>query len=110
MKFDVAGPTGDTDGAPVGHALRQQFVSNLAAAGVHPKAAQILARHPNIPLTMDRYTYLGLLDTSKALDKLPALPSIPPKRRTESCKQPARKRLLRASDRALTKAMRVDAN
>src|SRR5262249_8858535 len=28
-------------------------------------------------LTMDRYTHLGLLDTSNALDKLPALPLSP---------------------------------
>ena len=30
------------------HALRHQFISNLAAAGVHPKEAQTLARHSKI--------------------------------------------------------------
>src|SRR3984957_11478267 len=56
------------------HAIRHQFISNLAAAGVHPKVAQTLARHSTITLTMDRYTHLGLLDQTAALDKLPSLP------------------------------------
>jgi len=56
------------------HALRHQFISNLAAAGVHPKVAQTLARHSTISLTMDRYTHLGLVDQTAALDKLPSLP------------------------------------
>ena len=43
------------------HSLRHQYVSNLAAAGIHPKIAQTLARHSTITLTMDRYTHLGLL-------------------------------------------------
>src|SRR5207245_4402634 len=37
-------------------ALRHQFISNLAAGGVHPKIAQVLARHSTITLTMDHYT------------------------------------------------------
>ncbi len=41
------------------HALRHQFISNLARGGVHPKEAQLLARHSTISLTMDRYTHLG---------------------------------------------------
>ena len=56
------------------HALRHQFISSLAAAGVHPKVAQILARHSTITLTMDRYTHLGLFDQTAALEKLPQLP------------------------------------
>lgn len=56
------------------HALRHHFVSKIAAAGVLPKVVQSLARHSTITMTMDRYTHLGLLDTSNALDKLPALP------------------------------------
>ena len=56
------------------HALRHQFISNLAAAGVHPKVAQALARHSTITLTMNRYTHLGLHDEAAALDKLPQLP------------------------------------
>src|SRR5215472_13523565 len=56
------------------HALRHQFISSLEAAGVHPKVAQILARHSSITLTMDRYTHLGLLNQTAALEMLPALP------------------------------------
>jgi len=56
------------------HALRHLFISSLAAAGVHPKVAQSLARHSTITLTMDRYTHLGVLDQTAALDKLPELP------------------------------------
>ncbi len=57
------------------HALRHQFISNLAAAGVHPKTAQQLARHSSIQLTMDRYTHLAVRDAAGDLDKLPALPT-----------------------------------
>ena len=56
------------------HALRHQFISNLAASGAHPKVAQSLARHSTIALTMDSYTHLGLVDLTAALDKLPGLP------------------------------------
>jgi len=56
------------------HALRHQFISNLARAGAHPKEAQTLARHSTITLTMDRYTHLGMYDLVAALEKLPAIP------------------------------------
>ena len=39
------------------HALRHTFMTNLAIAGVHPKTAQMLARHSTIAMTMDRYTH-----------------------------------------------------
>jgi integrase len=55
------------------HAVRGQFISLLAAKGVHPKVAQILARHSTITLTMDYYTHLDVLDVTGALDKLPGL-------------------------------------
>ncbi len=57
------------------HALRHQYISQLAAAGVHPKTAQTLARHSTIQLTMDRYTHLQASDLTGALDKLPRVPS-----------------------------------
>jgi hypothetical protein len=53
------------------HAVRGQFISSLAAGGVHPKVAQVLARHSTITLTMDHYTHLDVLDVAGALDKLP---------------------------------------
>ncbi len=56
------------------HALRHQYVSNLVAAGIHPKVAQQLARHSTIGLTMDRYTHLSIIDVTLAIDKLPCLP------------------------------------
>ena len=55
------------------HALRHQFISNLAAAGVHPKIAQTLARHSTITLTMDRYTHMAVSDVAGALEHLPKL-------------------------------------
>ena len=48
-------------------------MSNLAAAGVHPKIAQTLARHSSIKTTMDRYTHLYEGDLMAALNKLPDL-------------------------------------
>jgi integrase len=59
------------------HALRHQFISNLARAGVHPKLAQDLARHSDINLTMNAYTHLELQDRAGALEKLPAIPGAP---------------------------------
>ena len=53
------------------HALRHQFISNLAAAGVHPKTAQELARHSDIKLTMNRYTHVFRGELDKAIDLLP---------------------------------------
>jgi integrase len=58
------------------HALRHQYISNLAVAGVHPKLAQVLARHSTITLTMDLYSHVGPADAAAALDELPALPVI----------------------------------
>jgi integrase len=57
------------------HALRGQFISLMAAKGVHPKVAQVLARHSTITLTMDYYTHLDVLDVAGALDKLPGVAS-----------------------------------
>ena len=56
------------------HSLRHRFLSNLARAGVHPKAAQALARHSTIDLTMNVYTHAVLGDLATAVESLPALP------------------------------------
>ncbi len=56
------------------HSLRHQFITTLTRSRVHPKEAQILARHSTIQLTMDRYTHLGLVDARDALENLPPLP------------------------------------
>ncbi len=55
------------------HALRHQFISNLAKAGVHPKVAQELARHSTIQLTMDRYTHVDREQLNNALENLPGI-------------------------------------
>lgn len=49
------------------HALRTTFITSLARAGVHPKTAQILARHGDINLTMRFYTHLSLEEVSAVL-------------------------------------------
>jgi integrase len=59
------------------HALRHQFISDLVAAGVHPRDAQVLARHSTITLTMKRYAHVRPANLHAALDKLPAPPGAP---------------------------------
>jgi len=54
--------------------LCSDSISSLAASGVHPKVAQVLARHSTITLTMDHHTHLDVMDLVEALEKLPALP------------------------------------
>ena len=72
--LDAAGVPYLTDaGIADFHSLRHTFVSNLAAAGVHPKVAQQLARHSTITLTMDRYSHLGLFDMTAGLSALPTI-------------------------------------
>jgi integrase len=56
------------------HGLRHTFLTHLAESGVHPKVAQVLARHSTITLTLDRYTHLDVMDVAGDLDKLPDLP------------------------------------
>jgi integrase len=53
------------------HALRHQFVSDLAANGVHPALAQLLARHSTITLTMNHYTHSQDSQLREAVDRLP---------------------------------------
>jgi hypothetical protein len=60
------------------HALRHQFISDMVAAGVHPKDAQALARHGTITLTMDRYAHVRTANLRAALDRLPDLAGTPP--------------------------------
>ena len=68
------------------HALRHQFISDLAAAGVNPADAQRLARHSSITLTMDVYTHVRLSNLQAAVDKLPPLgqPSPHPRARRQA--------------------------
>ena len=59
------------------HALRHTFITNLAAAGVHPKQAMDLARHPDINLTLARYSHTVLADRAQAVAALPDLSAAP---------------------------------
>jgi len=55
------------------HSLRGTFITNLARANVHPRKAQLLARHSDIRLTMEFYTQFDdaeLRDATEALPKL----------------------------------------
>ena len=72
--LEAAGiPYSTDDGVFDFHAFRHQFITSLAKNGVHPKLAQTLARHSTITLTMDRYSHVGLLDMTAALESLPGV-------------------------------------
>ena len=47
------------------------FVTGLVVGGVHPKSAQLLARHSRIELTMQVYTDPRLLDLHGDIARLP---------------------------------------
>jgi integrase len=55
------------------HCLRGQFGTMLAAAGIHPKAAQQLMRHSDVNLTMNLYTHTLRGQDSQAVAQLPSL-------------------------------------
>ncbi len=68
------------------HSLRHTFVSMLEQSGAAPKAAQSLARHSDIRLTMNRYTHadhralaaaVDRLELPRAADAGPAAPAAP---------------------------------
>jgi integrase/recombinase XerD len=61
VKYEVEGRVLDF------HALRGTFITSLSRAGVHPKTAQILARHGDINLTMKYYTHLSLEEVAAVL-------------------------------------------
>lgn len=68
-------PTSTRPGAtPISTRYGKTFITNLARAGVSPKAAQLLARHSDINLTMNTYTMLGIMDQAAAVEELPAVP------------------------------------
>ncbi len=75
------------------HSLRHTFITSLAMGGVHPKDAQILARHSTITLTMDRYTHTHRGRLVSALGALPdlsqPLPQTPRKTGTDDAAAPS---------------------
>jgi hypothetical protein len=55
------------------HALRTTLGTQLARAGVAPQIAQRIMRHSDYKTTLTHYTVLGLTDTSRAVEALPAI-------------------------------------
>lgn len=53
------------------HSARHGFITHLAAAGVHPKVAQSLARHSDINLTLSRYSHVLSGQEADAVNLLP---------------------------------------
>ncbi len=61
------------------HANRHTFITNLGHAGVSPKAAQELARHSDIRLTLGVYSHTDFAEKAAAINRLPALTDVSPK-------------------------------
>ena len=57
------------------HALRHQFISDLAKAGVSLRVTQELARHSKPELTANIYTHLSAKDTVSELEKSANVPT-----------------------------------
>ena len=53
--------------------MRTTLGTALAQEGVAPQLAQRIMRHRNYKTTQAHYTVLGLADTAKAINALPAL-------------------------------------
>jgi len=56
------------------HCLRHTFITNLGRAKVSPKAAQTLARHSDISLTMNVYSHISEEEQIEAINSLPSIP------------------------------------
>jgi len=54
------------------HANRHTYITQLMQSGANVKVVQELARHSTPELTLNRYSHIGLHDTSAALNALPA--------------------------------------
>ena len=55
------------------HSLRHTFITNLGRAKVSPKAAQTLARHSDISLTMNIYSHISEEEQIAAINSLPGI-------------------------------------
>lgn len=52
------------------HVCRHTYCSNMAKSGMNLKTLQHLMGHSDIALTLNVYTHIGLVDTTKELRKL----------------------------------------
>ena len=66
------------------HALRGQFITNLARAGVPLATAQKLARHSDPKLTSNVYTHLSVHDEAGAVGSLPSFSTDPKPQRLQA--------------------------
>ena len=64
------------------HALRHTYISRIVRSGATAKAAQALARHSTVTLTLGRYAHVGLYDLAAAVNDLPAI--VPPSSRSNA--------------------------
>ena len=75
------------------HAMRTTLGTNLALQGVTPQLAQKIMRHSDYKTTLAHYTVLGLVDTNKAVNTLPAItPAIAKAKESITAPDTARKR------------------
>lgn len=55
------------------HVCRHTYCSNMAKSGMNPKTLQYLMGHSDIAVTLNVYTYVGLEDAEKELQKMQGL-------------------------------------
>ena len=55
------------------HVCRHTYCSNMAKAGMNPKALQYLMGHSAIGVTLNVYTHLGLLDAKEEMNRIAKL-------------------------------------
>ena len=55
------------------HVCRHTYCSNMAKSGMNPKTLQYLMGHSDIAVTLNVYTYVGLEDAEKELQKIQEL-------------------------------------
>ncbi len=55
------------------HAFRHTFITRMIRAGVHPKAAQMLARHQDPSMTLRVYSHVELAERAAVLETMPRL-------------------------------------
>ena len=55
------------------HVCRHTYCSNMAKAGMNPKALQYLMGHSDIGVTLNVYTHLGLIDAKEEMNRIAKL-------------------------------------
>ena len=52
------------------HVCRHTYCSNMAKAGMNPKALQYLMGHSDIGVTLNVYTHLALIDAKEEMNRI----------------------------------------